>query len=133
MKHGESLDQFLERARGVLFPGGSDDPVTVGTRNGDGDTPLHIAALWGDRHAIMLLLEAGAEIDAKGDMSNTPLYYAVMGDHVLAAEALLERGADPDAASELGFTPRSLAEHRGRREMVKLFKAGRGRPFRKTA
>lgn len=124
MKHGESLEQFLARAGETLFVAGVEEPMTIHSRNADGDMPLHMAALWGERYAITLLLDAGAEIDAKGDMSNTPLYYAVMGDHLLAAEVLLERGANPDAPSELGYTPRTLAKQHGMAEMVKLFRGG---------
>jgi ankyrin repeat protein len=122
MKQRQTIEQILKWAHEALFPAGADKPTTIHSRNSDGDTPLHIAALRGDRHAINCLLDAGAKIDAKGDMSNTPLYYTVMGDHLLAAESLLERGADPDALSELGFTPRSLAEHHGVKEMIRLFK-----------
>lgn len=124
MKQRETLEQFLRRAEEALFPAGASEPTTIHSRSSDGDMPLHMAALWGDRHAAILLLDSGAEIDAKGDMSNTPLYYAVMGNHVLAAEALLERGADPDALSELGFTPRTLAKHHAKKDMVKLFQGG---------
>jgi uncharacterized protein len=124
MKQRETVEQFLKRAEEALFPAGASEPTTIHSRNCDGDAPLHIAALWGDRHAINCLIDAGAEVDAKGDMSNTPLYYAVMGKHQLAIEALLERGADPDALSELGFTPRTLAKHYGVKKIIKLFEGG---------
>ena len=101
----------MQRSSDVLFPDqtSAPKPLTVHSRASDGDTPLHVAALWGDRHATQVLLEAGADIDAKGDMSCTPLYYAVMRAHTQVAEFLLRHGADPDAESELGFSAREAS------------------------
>jgi hypothetical protein len=124
MEHGETLEQILRRAAGTLFPDQTRDPnpVTAHSKSSDGDTPLHIAALWGDRHAARVLLEAGALVDAKGDMSCTPLYYAVMEGHLQVAELLLQQGADPDAKSELNFSPRILAGQKGDKAMAALFR-----------
>jgi ankyrin repeat protein len=130
MKHGETLEQFLLRSSDSLFPDltHAPNPQTVRSRSSDGDTPLHIAALWGDRHAARILLEAGADIDAKGDMGCTPLYFSVMGSYVQVAELLLQRGADPDVESELGFSPRSLAAQKGDKAMAALFRDVRPKP-----
>jgi ankyrin repeat protein len=124
MKHTETLEQILRRSADILFPDQTraPNPVTVHSKSSDGDTPLHIAALWGDRHAVRVLLEAGAVIDAKGDMSCTPLYYAVMEGHVQVAEVLFQWGADPDAESELSFSPRSLAAQKADKAMAALFR-----------
>ena len=126
MKHAETLEQFLERAAEILFPNrewdGEPKTLSVKTRDCDNETPLHIAAAWGDRHAINLLLDAGAEVNAQGDMSLTPLHAAVRSNHILAAEALLQRGANPDAVDEFRSTPRQRAEEKGNQEMIKLFK-----------
>jgi ankyrin repeat protein len=124
MKHFETLDQLLQRMSDVLFPerAGEPGPVSVHSRRSDGDMPLHIASLEGDRHATRLLLEAGADVSAKGDMSCSPLYFAVMGQHVEVAELLLQHGSDPDAQSELGYTPRTLAAQKGDKAMMALFR-----------
>ena len=124
MKHGETLDQVLRRMSAVLFPerAGEPGPVGVHSRRSDGDTPLHIASLEGNRHATRLLLEAGADVNAKGDMSCSPLYFAVMGKHVQVAGLLLQHGADPDAESELGYTPRTLAKDKGDKAMMALLR-----------
>ena len=128
MKKRETLESFLRRASHVLLPH-LDHPETgpasirFDSRAGDGDTPLHVAALWGDRHAVRMLLDAGADVNAKGDMGCTPLYFAVMNHHVDVAETLLAHGANPDAASELGFTPRRLAEKNTNKQMLAVFRA----------
>jgi len=126
MKRGETLEQFLERAANALFPNREFDgePKTLGvkTRSCDGETPLHIAAQWGDRHAVFLLLDAGAEVDAKGDMGCSPLYLAMMNNHLLVAEVLLQHGANPDAKNELNSTPRQGAKKSDDQAMRDLFK-----------
>jgi ankyrin repeat protein len=95
--------------------------MTVHTREPCGDTPLHIMAMRGDRYAIQLLLDAGADVNALGDMSCTPLYLAVTYKHTSCVELLLTCGANPDTASELGYTPRTLATAQGDRDIVRLF------------
>lgn len=122
MKHDQTLDQYLQSLSEALIPVGEPGPVTIRSRNGDGDTPLHIAAFAGNRHVVRLLLEAGADIHAKGDLSTSPLYNAVSARHVQVSELLLQYGADPDAENELGYTPRTLAKQDGDKAMIALFK-----------
>lgn len=121
-KQRETLEQILTRVAEILFLD-SDAVITVNTRDADGDTPLHIVALWGDRHAIETLVNAGADIDAKGDMGCTPLHFAVMGNHVQAAELLLLLGANPNIASELSYTPKALAKQSENNLMIKVFRS----------
>jgi uncharacterized protein len=83
--------------------------VGVMTRDASGDTPLH-AALWaGDDEAAQALMEAGADVNARGDLSETPLHVAVATKNATLARHLLERGAAWDAVSELGYSPRQRA------------------------
>jgi ankyrin repeat protein len=95
--------------------------VSLDSRDVDGDTPLHVMAWRSDRLAVQALIDAGAEIDAVGDMGQTPLHVAVMRNDELLVEALLRAGADPNVRSEFGDTPLELAEQRGR-DMKRLFK-----------
>ncbi|HTK83958.1 MAG TPA: ankyrin repeat domain-containing protein [Patescibacteria group bacterium] len=125
MKDKNTLEKFLIKASGILFPHLDEHLIDVDAKACDGDTPLHLAAHWGDRKAIKLLLEAGAELDALGDMGCTPLYRAVMKNNIQVAEFLFSAGANPDLVSELGFSPRTLAEMHGYNEIVKAFKQWR--------
>ena len=82
------------------------DPLTYVAP--DGDTCLHVAALRGDEEAARLLLEAGLEVDAKGDMGCTALHYAFMKKHFAIAALLIEKGASQEIKNGFGKTPREM-------------------------
>ena len=67
-----------------------------------GDTPLHIVAGWGDVDAARILLDAGAEIDARGEEDCTPLHEAIIQGHVEIVALLISRGAGPKLKCRLG-------------------------------
>ncbi len=95
--------------------------VEVNSKDVEGDTPLHVMLWRDDNYGAKCLIEAGAEIDAVGDMSETPLHIAVRKNNIEVAELLLSKGADPDIVSEFGMTPRAAAADQSR-EMRQLFK-----------
>jgi ankyrin repeat protein len=90
-----------------------EDPARVHERGGDGQTPLHFAQ---SRAAVDLLLERGADIDARDvDHRSTPAawmldHHRAQGRYDLAAY-LVERGASTDIflAAALGLTDRVRA------------------------
>ncbi len=68
--------------------------------------PLHrIARNSQDPKAVELMLEKGAEIDARAEIGNTPLHEAIVGAVPEVVEVLLRYGADPDAKTQTGRTP----------------------------
>ena len=50
--------------------------LAVNTQNGDGFTPLHVAAMWGREESVRLLLERGADPAISDDEDMTPLDYS---------------------------------------------------------
>jgi ankyrin repeat protein len=103
----------------------------VHDRSGDGSTPLHFAAggeavevfsrksengfrpclmcedaVGGSVEVVRVLVEAGAEVDARDDSSRTPLMRAVRRGHLAAVEALIVAGADVNAR----VAPRPLTD-----------------------
>ena len=70
-------------------------------------TPLH----WAAKHSmfpevVQVLIQAGAELEAKTNNDCTPLHWAANGcKSVQVVQALLEAGADPKAISGTGCTP----------------------------
>lgn len=61
-----------------------------------GETPLHFAAKKGDINLIYLLVENGADVNARDSMGRTPLFYVFTGNPE-AANLLLYLGADVEA------------------------------------
>jgi len=66
------------------------------------DNCLHIAAQRGNRRAVELLLKAGLDVNAQGDMGHTALHYATAAD-VIAL--LLAHGASRTIRNEFGALP----------------------------
>ncbi len=79
------------------------DPVTYVDSNGD--SLLHIAAQRGDLDTVTLLVEAGMDINQKGDMGYTALHYAYNGQHSKTIEFLKLRGAMTEIENEFGKKP----------------------------
>ena len=76
------------------------DPLTYCAP--DGDNCLHIASHQGNLRAVELLVKAGLNIDAQGDMGYTALHYAASPEVVAF---LLAQGASKTIKSEFGKCP----------------------------
>ena len=68
------------------------DPNTIGLFS---TRPLHVVAVWGDCEGIQMLVDAGANINARGEHGFTPLMEAVAQGHRKAIELLVKLGAKP--------------------------------------
>jgi cytohesin len=67
---------------------------------------------------VRLLLEAGADPNARQEGGFMPLHAAAQNGDRESAEALLERGADASAATDDGTTPAQLAAAAGHDELA---------------
>ncbi|OLD65346.1 MAG: hypothetical protein AUI47_02350 [Acidobacteria bacterium 13_1_40CM_2_68_5] len=90
------------------------DPSLVGAYSHDGWTPLHLASFFGHQEVADLLLDRGADVNARSRSTrfareNTPLHAAAANRNVAVAELLIARGADVNARDGSGFTPLALA------------------------
>lgn len=112
----------VDRLRALL----DGDPMQVHARSGDGWTPLHLAAFFGRREAVDLLLARGAPVSAVsgGQERNQPLHAALAGagDGGIV-RALVAAGADVNAVGATGVTPLHVAASRGNAELVRFLRA----------
>ncbi|KFY83567.1 hypothetical protein V498_07971, partial [Pseudogymnoascus sp. VKM F-4517 (FW-2822)] len=96
--------------------------VDIDSRDiGHGQTSLFWAAENGHEAVAKLLLQKGADVDAKDVDGGTPLRRAAVYGHKAVAKLLLQKGADVDAKdSEYGPTPLCFAAGHGQEAVAKL-------------
>ncbi len=88
----------LEKIEGHLADGASpntQDPAT-------GATPMAMAGWAGQHQAIKLLIDKGADVDARNADGTTPIHGAAFFGHPESVRVLIEHGADVDAKSKKG-------------------------------
>jgi Ankyrin repeats (3 copies) len=110
--------------------------VGVNARNGSGGTPLMTAAAGGNAEAIRLLIEAGADVNARDDrQGKTPLMWLVAAKHPVraylgAARLLLNAGADPNIRANDGTTALDWAMDGRPKQLVELLRQAGAQPGR---
>ena len=67
-----------------------------------------------------LLLQHGADVDARGDACITPLHMAVINRRVEVVRVLLEHGASVDAEDDEGKTPSEIAAASGYDDIMEV-------------
>src|SRR6266498_159455 len=107
-----SVESILDAMADLPEYVGLDRP-DVNTKGGLGNTPLKIAAVWGDIVAIELLVAAGARINEHNEDGMTALHHAAAQNHSQAVRRLIELGASVDARDNDGRTPLDWANKPG--------------------
>jgi uncharacterized protein len=103
-----AIENVEAEAVRVLLDAGADPNIAPPGE----DTPLHAAVNSTiDANVVKLLLEKGAQVDAKGSAGMTPLAWAANYSDLRKVALLLEYGADVKARSRRGRTPLSMARH----------------------
>jgi len=88
-----------------------------------GFTPLHFAAQSYQPEIAILLIEAGATVDAVNGVGNTPLGLAVFNSEGRGnvIKVLLSAGANADRLNAAGVSPRVLAERIANYDIKQFF------------
>jgi len=102
-RHPELAGKLIER--------GAD--VNAAAKNPQRVAPVHAAATVRDHDTMRLLLERGADPNARQQMGFTPFHSAASRGDVKMAKLLLEFGADPNAITEDGKSAADIAEKYG--------------------
>jgi len=107
-RHSEVARLLIDRGADVVAP----------ARNAIKVAPVHAAATQGDREMMQLLLERGADPNARQQMDYTPLHSSAGRGDAETARLLVSRGADARANSSDGKTPADVARERGFNELA---------------
>ncbi|MEW6616208.1 MAG: ankyrin repeat domain-containing protein [Thermodesulfobacteriota bacterium] len=102
--------------------------VNVNEKDSGARTALHLASINGQTEIARILLDNGADVNAKAGPSQlfertlTPLHYAAMSDvdNVDIVRLLLDRGANINAKSDTGRTALHYAANNGHVYIVRL-------------
>lgn len=106
----------LQRVKELLRQG-----ADVQVKDAHGATPLLKAARYGYTEIAALLIEKGADVNAKDDaIGMTPLILAASRGHTDTTKLLIEKGADPNAKAKDGRTSLMGAAYSGFIDIAKL-------------
>lgn len=122
--HHAVATHYLEGVRCLIFAKVDIDSQTV-----NGNTALHYVAFYGggahSKEILQLLLNAGANIEAKSDVGHTPLHSAAYRGELEIVKGLLDAGASVGARSGYLRTPLHQAAVNGHLQVVqKLLNEG---------
>ena len=92
------------------YPDWAEIDCELNQPNNCGDYPIHVAATRCKIEEITILLEAGADVNQRGEHGFSPLLNAVEQGWLSGVALLLGKGANPNIASSDGTTPETLAE-----------------------
>jgi ankyrin repeat protein len=108
-----ALSEGKTQLAGVLFDeGAADDPQEL----------LFALARAGvdDRDSLGLLIQRGAQVNAKDEAGLTPLHIAVVDGRHLLLKRLIDLGADVNIPDDGGRTPLAIAIGMGDRHIIEL-------------
>jgi ankyrin repeat protein len=95
------------------------DPKAARSKTRSGQTPLHLAAVFGQAKVVKPLLAAGLPVDARDEDGRTPLHQAAtFGSAAVARELIRSGGAVRAAAGEENVEPLHLAAYRGHAQVA---------------
>ncbi|MEM7362197.1 MAG: ankyrin repeat domain-containing protein [Bacteroidota bacterium] len=83
-------------------------------------TPLHLAACFNSKEVAEILVQYGANIEAKDEYEKTPLHWSAENNSKEVAKILIQHNANIDAKDDLGETPLHNAAEDNSTEVARL-------------
>ncbi|XP_076004202.1 caskin-1 isoform X2 [Genypterus blacodes] len=109
-----TAQRLLQRPRpGKAKLLGAAKRVNINIQDADGLSPLHHAALSGNKELISLLLEAQAAVDIKDNKGMRPLHYAAWQGKTEPMKMLLKAGSSVNGHSDEGQIPLHISAQHG--------------------
>ena len=102
------------------LPNWSGIKCAIDSRGLFGDYPLHIAATRCDVNEIEILLNAGGDLDARGENGYTPLMNAVEQGSLDCVKLFVESGADLKIICDEGLDALALASLHGEDQIAQF-------------
>lgn len=124
-ERGAAMDIFsasMAGRSGMVRAAIESSPASVNAYSSDGWTPLHLAAFFGCRDCVEVLLAVGAKVNERSHnaMQNMPLHAATAGRHAEVVRVLLEHGAWVNARQHGGWTALHAAAQNGDTGLAQL-------------
>jgi ankyrin repeat protein len=91
----------LAKAKTLL----KNNPNLINSKDDEGETPLHWAAMEGHKDMAVFLLTNKADVNARDKAGDTPLHWAAMEGYKDVMELLLASKANVNARDNAGETP----------------------------
>jgi hypothetical protein len=95
-------------------------------RDAQGNTPLHLAAYYGQTHCLRQLIRCNADVNARNNAQQTPLICAASGGDVECVTLLAENDADLKAEDSDGFTAMIKAKSRKNVKIIRALQKAEG-------
>jgi ankyrin repeat protein len=103
------LERVLERlASDETYSFEGFEKINYNTVGHELETPLHLFCLRGDSRAVRLLLDAGADINARTDIGATPLMRAIRSHDPDTVDTILSAKPDLEATNQYGKSFRDI-------------------------
>jgi uncharacterized protein len=120
----ETLEELLARyVKEQTDAFGNFDHLSVNTVGRDMETPLLMACTRDAIEDVRILLEGGADVNARDEIGQTPLMRAVYSVNLEMVNLLLEAGADPNAQTEFESTALSIAKSATGNDLLPIIEA----------
>ena len=100
--------------------GGADPKRKTVSADGSGPSPLHAACQHGHPNCVQMLIDHGADVNARTNKARTPVFNAARFGNASCLRKLLKAGGNVDMPNLYEQTPTFVAAEEGRTECLQL-------------